>query len=283
MRGRPRLCVEVNPVTPSSRLDGADLSLDPEVPPVVTCGICGQTSCQGCEASSAPDDGGERTFPPWERSGRWGGSGWWETALMSADEPEEAFGIWTRGPRLLGAFMFALLCELTAVASLGLPVALVLGVFVPRALAELAGDPMAWAWFALLALGGALGMVALHAVWGVIVEWSLERSGHPAQHRSGFRLGMYACGWDLITSPAGFAIAVTTQGPSGAFDLLRRAAAVPRRAMVAYLERARGLSPDQQKAVLRRAGWTVFASFGVLSVLLGAWTIVWVWRQLTGS
>ena len=85
----------------------------------------------------------------------------------------------------------------------------------------------------------------------------------------GLRYALYACGWDLLTSPFGVAAGFVEGGIARALSEARMGVRVPRHATRAYLQSARQL--DETGA--RRAVWTAGLATGAL-VLAGAGSAV---------
>ena len=82
----------------------------------------------------------------------------------------------------------------------------------------------------------------------------------------GLRFGLYACGWDLLTSPIGMLAALVTRGPRLGWAPVGAAARAPGLAQRAYLERCLGVDGAAQR---RSRRWAVSAlSGGMLLVVL---------------
>jgi hypothetical protein len=152
------------------------------------------------------------------------------------------------------AFLFALLCELFAIASLAalwLPISYVLvpgfieSVFwsAPRSGLATIGVFIAVPVLAVL-------MVLLHVLWGTSLEFGLRLTG--AEPRSGhcLRYALYSCGWDLVTSPFGFTAGCMSNGFQGAARELRAAVRIPRFATRAYVGRARCVPDTKARRAL---------------------------------
>jgi hypothetical protein len=221
--------------------DGPD---DADVPATVLCTICGRTDCVGCTAPERPSTPGtpweERRLPVWRRL--------WQTARLATMEGESFFGGLGDGsvPAALG---FALSCELLAIASLAvawLPVvyALVPG-FVEALFADEARRGLAIAALTCAVPALAIVMVMLHVLWAGGLELGLQITGAPARPSHCLRYALYSCGWDLVTSPVGFAAGWTSGGLGSAAAELRTAVRIPRLATFAYVGRARKI-PDAQ-------------------------------------
>ena len=98
---------------------------------------------------------------------------------------------------------------------------------------------------ALFAL--ALLMVLLHVLWGLCIELGVATTGGRARFAQGLRFGLYACGWDLVTSPAGLVGSLISRGFTGAWRPVIQAARVPRAALRAYVHDYRKLDPNAQR------------------------------------
>jgi hypothetical protein len=235
------------------------------VPPVAVCTSCGLSSCGGCEREPRLAQSGV----PWEDSGRHWVVRLWETALVSGVEPERTFGALTAGD-VARPFVFALLAETLALGSLLVTAASVLWL----ADAELARALL----YHPLGLGSSLGLLAfsvlimlsLHLLWGISLDIG-GRLGQPdLDVRQGARFGLYACGWDLMTSPIGLFCSLLVAGPRRGLFIVRAAVRAPRPAQRAYLEISQGLRAPARKRALRFA----MAAVGVAVLLLGAALVV---------
>jgi len=178
------------------------------------------------------------------------------------------------------AWTFALLSELTASTSLCAIGALAIGLVFPNFARILAQRTSTWLWLLTATLGFALFMVALHALWALCLELLLRLEGKRADTDSSLSFGLYACGWDLLTSPAGLLLAVVTLGPKSGWQCVRQAALVPKHALTDYLLHQRDVRPDRAMTIavlsflasvlvlILTCGLPIFASvFGQLSLL----------------
>lgn len=248
------------------------MDVDPaesEFPAAVLCARCGKPDCSGCA-------------PPSTRSEPTGAPGWdagdeaslrmlWQTAHRSVVDGESFFASLPDG-RLGRALSFAFACELLAVASLvavwcaalfALAPSLLHGMWRDEEVRHLLGGAIlfsvpAFAWL----------MVVLHIVWGVSVELGLRLQGAPTRMSHAVRYSLYACGWDLLTSPFGFAAAALSSNPSQALREVRFAVRIPRLATRAFLMHARSATELQA----RRAVWTaatITATLVVVSTVAG--------------
>jgi hypothetical protein len=253
------------------------------VPPVAVCARCGLPSCAGCQREPPA----VVTGLPWEDSRRHWVVRLWETAVVSGVEPERTFGGLTAGG-VARPLAFALLAETLALGSLLVSAAGVLWLTD----ADLARALL----YHRAGLGSSLGLLAaavlvmlvLHVLWGV----SLDVGGRLARPdtdlrrgarlerpdmdlRQGARFGLYACGWDLMTSPIGLFCSLVVAGPLRGLSLVVAAARAPRPAQRAYLEHGQHLGLPARRRALRFAMAVVgVAVLLLVAALVGA--LAWV-------
>lgn len=218
---------------------------DGEVPPMVSCAVCRRQDCPGCAESTSPAQlVGSRLA--WESgSGHWMRRLWF-TALASSTEPARTFGELPEG-RVGPALSFALLAETLAVGSLASLSALFALLLAPELFARVFSTPLVVVGAAGLVLGLSLVMVALHLSWGLCLELGAGSTGGSARFRQGMRFGLYACGWDLLTSPAGVIEGLLSRGFVGAWWPIVQAVRVPRAALRAYVQDCRHLDGSAQR------------------------------------
>jgi len=188
------------------RLAEADPSVPGEmrdVPAVAVCATCGDPSCPGHDFELSGERPIRRTFA-WEDGETSATRALWRTAIASTTDLELWVRASTRSDGGVGpSFTFALACETAAVVSACVPLALL-------------GVALAWTLtHSLSAIGTVLIVAARVAavfvpvmiVIHVAYQWSLARAGDRLGTRapkgSALRAGLYACGWDLATGPAG--------------------------------------------------------------------------------
>lgn len=210
------------------------------------CVRCGLEACAGCDGP----DSGDLAPLPWEDSPRHWLRRLWQTALSSSVEPQRTFGELPQGT-VGSALAFAVLAETFALGSLGGLAAITLRLVAPRLAQQLLGTPAAVAALAALLVGSVVLMVCLHTLWGVCLELGASRGTHAGSWRQGSRFGLYACGWDLVTSPFGLACALISRGPLQGWAALAAAARAPRLAQRAYLETCRGYGGAARQQALR--------------------------------
>jgi hypothetical protein len=229
-----------------------------DVPPMVSCALCRRPDCPGCSVVVAPS-GPTTVALAWE-SGR---GHWlkrvWLTALAGSIEPHKTFGELPEGS-VTPALTFALLAETLALASVASALALAALAVTPEFSLPILSTPvfLAAGLASLFAL--ALLMVLLHVLWGLCIELGALTTGGRARFDQGLRFGLYACGWDLVTSPAGIIGGLLSRGFAGAWRPIVQAARVPRAALRAYVEDYRKLAPAAQRRGLQ-------LSVGVLGTL----------------
>lgn len=241
-----------------------------DVPPMVSCAVCRRPDCAGCEVTA--------TRPlslvglAWEGSSAHWMRRLWFTALASSTEPQKTFGELPEG-RVAPALAFALLAESLAVGSLGSALVLAALAVAPEFSLRVLATPM----FLLVALSSlcalSLLMVALHVLWGLCVEFGAQSTGGNARFGQGMRFGLYACGWDLLTSPAGVVEGLLSRGFFAAWRPIVQAARVPRTALRAYVEDCRHLDASAQRRGLQLSiavlgGLLLLILLGVLFALL---------------
>ncbi|HYO95632.1 MAG TPA: hypothetical protein VER33_14020 [Polyangiaceae bacterium] len=234
-------------------------------PPAVSCARCGSASCGGCDGK--PKAAELVSTLPWEsRSGSWCQRLWY-TALASSTQPLRVFGQLPDG-RLLPALTFALVAELVAIGSVGSAAALVSWAMAPELFARLLATPSMLAVAAGALLIMSVTMVGLHALWGICIELGAGTTGSSARFRHGVRFGLYACGWDLLTSPAGVLQGLSSRGLIRAWAPITQAIAVPRAAVRAYVEQCRKLDPRAQRRGSQLTVWVLGAAGVVTAVAL---------------
>src|SRR5262249_33734062 len=146
----------------------------------------------------------------------------WRTALVSSTDPLGTFGELPEGA-VRPAFTFAVLAEMVAIGSIAVLVALGALAATPKFAARVLSDPAVLGLIAGAVALTSLGMVALHALWGICLELGVVVSGGTPRFGLGMRFGLYACGWDLLTSPAGLLQGVASRGFAEAWEPVRAA------------------------------------------------------------
>ena len=245
---------------PSSR-SGSD---EREVPPAVVCSVCGGWDCSTCESSATPK---LDAAIAWEDAGGVA-ERLWRTAHATSADPRGVFGALGDGS-VGSALAFAMLAETLAILSFALTLMLAALALAPAFSWRVITHPTGVAYL----LGGALGvsaiMVALHAMWGacLAVAAGASRLGF----RQSLRFGLYACGWDLVTSPAGVVEGFVRHGPLATLKSLSHAIHAPRPALDAY-QANRHFEPSARRRALRLSvlvlGGTLLALLPLAALLL---------------
>jgi hypothetical protein len=121
-------------------------------------------------------------------------------------------------------------------------------------------------WFAFVVC-----MVGLHLLWGVCLDVGAQQ---PRAGKSGWqggaRFGLYACGWDLLTSPFGVFGSLLTRGPLRAWLPIGAAVRAPLLAQHAYLAFCLGADEAAQRRARRLAMFVVVGGLCFLILLLAA-------------
>jgi hypothetical protein len=148
------------------------------------------------------------------------------------------------------AFRFAVLAELVAIVGLAAALVPVFLLLAPELVTALVHDASLRGTALRLVAGGlpllAAIMVGIHLLHGWALDVGARRSGSPRQTNRSLRFGLYACGWDLVTLPAGLAMVAVLDGLSAAREALPLGWKAPGRAAHAYLRSAYRL--DEAKA-----------------------------------
>jgi len=201
----------------------------------------------------------------------------WSTAKLSTLGAESFFAALPDGD-VGTALRFAVVAELLSVAGMCVVAVPVMLAFVPWVFDLLSHDP--WVRSVVLRAlavgvpGLALVMVAVHAMHGFGLDLGVRRVGGRSKAARGVRFGLYACGWDLVTLPAGLATLAVTDG----FAAARRAAplslTIPRRATLAFLRGVyrmdeAGAAHASRFAILMTTAVIILGSFaGIVALVL---------------
>lgn len=248
---------------------------DDDVPPAVQCARCRRVDCPGCSASKQAEPHDDPALP-WETNAGSLHQRLWRTALVTSLLPARTFGELSDG-RLAPAFAFAFLAETVALASLAVVAALCGFLLAPDLWLSFAQSPIVVFGGAALVLAAAGLMVGLHALWGVCLELGARSPEGSLKLRHGMRFGLYACGWDLLTSPAGVVEGIISRGPRRAFGPIAAATRVPMPAMRAYFALCRKLDPAAQRRA-ERFNLFVFGGSLVMFAVVGVTVVAWFLR-----
>lgn len=225
-----------------------------DIPPTVWCAHCGQSHCEGCAppVSSSRQDPASRGEHPgflWERADTSGSAYWlrFSRSALQTIQPERF--AWGGASPVLRMLQFAIVAESLAILSFALPVLAVLAALFPSLAwavahsAEMAGLGLALLFVAVV------GVLALHVLWGLALELGAWLSGAKLDLGRGQRFALYACGWDVLSSPAGFLLVAGLLDVGAARGALNAGFKAPREALRAYLG-SRGIDAEKQgKAV----------------------------------
>ncbi len=249
-----------------------------EVPAAVVCATCGDPDCPGCAHLEEPTHGsGVVAIVPWERGGDGTATRFWQTAKLTTLESRPFFASLPEG-EVLPALRFAVLAELCAAAGLAAVALGVLLLLLPGAAQTLATDAN-FRELVIRALGWgipsvALGMVAVHALHGLGLDWAARRAGSSRRGR-GLRFGLYACGWDLVTLPAGLLVLLFDEGPRSVLRTAPLSLTVPGRAAGAYLRGLHRLGEAEARIAARAAvGMAAGIVVGTLLVLAAVGVVI---------
>lgn len=222
-----------------------------DVPAIAVCAHCGDPSCPGHDYEQS----GERPIHrllAWEDGETPPLRALWATSMTAAENLE----LWVRASRSTGngigpALTFALACELVAVAATCVPLALLGGLVAFR----LTGDGGT-----VVAVMGLVGRVAavfvpmmmlIHLAHQWVIARVGARHGMPIGRASVVRAGLYACGWDLATGPAGVLAPLLRGDVAGARARLRGNSTLYRDATAVWLRDVHGVEGDAIAAARR--------------------------------
>jgi len=236
-----------------------DESLDDEiadsmdVPAAVVCAVCGSGECPGCTYESTTTSG-VVAIVPWERPEVAPFARFFGTVQATTRGAETFFSALPDGS-VWPALLFAVLAETCAVGSTAALVAPMVVAAIPGLLLRCMTSGSTRQIVLLASAVGVVGftalLVAAHAVYGL----SLGRS----VRRRALRFGLYACGCDFASSPAGVLTAALSRGTGSMLSLFVGSMTAPRRATDAALEgiyQVRGAAADRARL---RAMWIAMA------------------------
>jgi hypothetical protein len=218
-----------------------------DVPAAVVCLQCGRGDCPGCEERTGAS--GVIAIIPWERP-----LSPWHTrffaTVQATTRGAEGFFCALPDGAVSPALRFAVLAETIAVASTAAVLAPLVVLGIPGLLLRFLSNGATRQSVGLATLVGIVGFTALlvgaHALHGVILG--------PVPSRSrALRLGLYACGWDFGSSPAGVVAATMASGIGAAGALVASSVTAPGRAVDAALAGIFQLDAEQARKAKRRA------------------------------
>jgi len=219
-----------------------------DVPAAVVCVLCGRGDCPGCieERTGAS---GVIAIIPWERPQSPWPSRLFATVQATTRGAEGFFCAMPDGA-VTPALRFAVLAETFAVASTAAVLAPLAVLGIPGLLIRFLANGSTRQSVGLATLVGIVGFTALlvgaHALHGMML-------GRVPSRTRAIRLGLYACGWDFGSSPAGIVAATFAGGIGAAGALLASSVTAPSRALDAALEGIFQLDDEQAKKAKRRA------------------------------
>lgn len=240
-----------------------------DVPAAVVCAHCGDPACGGCLQDDEPTGAsGIVAIVPWERPGMAAPQRLWSTAKLSTLGAESFFAALPDG-EVGVALSFAVVAELLSVAGMCVVAIPALLAFVPWVFELLTRDAWLQTLVARVLLVGvpglALLMVGVHAVHGYGLHLGAQRGGARSKASRGVRFGLYACGWDLVTLPAGIAALAITDGFREARRAVPLSLTVPRRATLSFL---RGVYRLDERAAASAATFAIVLTTAL--VLIGS-------------
>lgn len=242
-----------------------------DVPAAVVCALCGDPGCLGGCVEETTQTSGIVAIVPWERPGSAPGR-LWGTAKLSTLGSESFFAALPDG-ELAAPLRFALLAEALAVLGMAVVAIPVVLAFAPWLFEAVSRDPWLRAWLVKLLSFGmpglALLMVVLHSLHGVSLDLGARRVGARARPTRGLRFGLYSCGWDLVTLPAGIGVLAVTDGFRAARRAMPMSLTVPRLATRAFLRGVYQLDDEASARASKRAMWVAGSLALVACTLFG--------------
>jgi len=219
-----------------------------DVPAAVVCALCGRGDCPGCIEDERTGASGVIAIIPWERPQSPWPTRFFATVQATTRGAEGFFCAMPDGA-VSPALRFAVLAETFAVASTAAVLAPLVVLGIPGLLLRFLDNGGTRQSVVLATLVGVIGFTALlvgaHAVHGVTLG--------PVPSRSrAIRLGLYACGWDFGSSPAGVVAALFVGGIGAAGSLFASSVTAPGRAIDAALTGIFQLDEEQAKKTKRR-------------------------------
>jgi hypothetical protein len=213
---------------------------------------------------------------PWERPGS-APVRLWHTSKLTTLSADSFFGALPDG-EVGPALRFAVAAELAAISGIGVVAVPIVLAFAPWLFEVISND----AWLRnvvarVIVLGIpalALAMVVIHAAHGWGLDLGARRQGAKvSRHSRGLRFGLYSCGWDVMTQPAGLTLLALTDGLTAAVKAAPLSLTVPRRAVRAYLKGAHRLDERAARAAARvgaviAGALVAFGLFAVFAALV---------------
>jgi hypothetical protein len=219
-----------------------------EVPAAVVCAICGRGDCPGCleERTGAS---GVIAIIPWERlQPAWPGR--FYATVQATTRGAEGFFCAMPDGSISPAFRFALLAEAFAVGSTAAVIAPIAVLAIPGLLLRFVSNGTTREAVGLSTLVGVVLFTALLVVAHAVHGLSLGRT---ASRSRALRLGLYGCGWDFGSSPAGVVAAAVAGGIRASGELVISSVTAPGRAIDVALAGVFQLEGDAARKAKRRA------------------------------
>jgi hypothetical protein len=197
-----------------------------DVPAAVVCAICGRGDCPGCleEKTGAS---GVIAIIPWERPHPVWHARFFAT-VQATTRGAEGFFVALPDGSVSPAFQFAVLAEIFAVGSTAAVIAPLAVLGVPGLLLRFLSNGTTREAVGLSTLVGIVLFTALLVVAHAVHGLSLGRN---ASRSRALRLGLYGCGWDFGSSPAGMVAAAFAGGLKASLSLLLSSVTAPARAI----------------------------------------------------
>lgn len=243
-----------------------------EVPAAVVCARCGSPECNGCEpAEELTQPSGVIAIVPWERPTSSLRARLWSTMHATTLSSKQFFSALGKGGYAM-PFLFALVAELAAVGSTAVVLLLVVFAIWPSLglhmmLRDVAGMMMIKAVVAgVPAFTGLL--IGAHLVHGLALERAAKKKGARGHRNQALRFALYACGWDLGSSPVGLLHELLSGGVVAVFRLLRASVLAPAASTPAFLRSIYRLGEADCAAVQRQGGWVAVSASVVAIVVL---------------
>ena len=240
-----------------------------DVPAVAVCATCGDPSCPGHDFERSGERPIHRTLA-WEDGVTPPLRALWRTSMATASNLDLWIRASTSGDSAGPAFTFALACELLAVSATCVPLAI-------------AGTLVAWHFTHSLAMVGTVLqlcariaaifvplMLVIHVVHQTIIARAGGKLGKTVGRTAALRAGLYACGWDLATGPAGVLAPLFVGKLHEARSRIRGNSNLFREATAAWLRDVHGVEGARADQA-RRATVPWMAALVLVALALVAW------------
>jgi hypothetical protein len=227
-----------------------------DVPAIAVCAQCGDPSCPGHELYEQSGERPIHRLLSWEDGETPPVRSLWKTAMTSASDLE----LWVRASRSTGngvgpAFTFALACELVAVAATCLPLAMIGGALTWYLTHDAHAVLTVLALVARVALVFVPTMIVIHLVYQWVIAREGSKLGTPISRAAVMRAGLYACGWDLATGPAGILAPILVGDVAGARKRMQGNSSLFRDATAVWLRDVHGVEGSTRKVNRATLPW----------------------------